>query len=618
MFCKECGKSINDDSKFCSYCGSKVEPINKTQAFETLGDDKSNVRVFEPKAASIADSHTAENNAKGVNLKRTAHFDWDLDGFPTDEGKKEKKVSIKWEDVLMSATSDDNSTKMKRKLEGRKTDSFFFSPDSGHGDDNLRDGYDGDDLQQIIFGDEARSGALSDDGMEFPESGDSIAVNKFYTFNKKNEEFQRLLDREYEKLKSDDNLEDIESENGLSEDEPTLDAQDVQKGGQESEGVSPSFPKPKNESGDSAKDEDANMGVLADGKQVDGDGSGSGNATGDGDHSEGTDGGETREGSSDLATETTAEDGAPDGENAEDATAGGAIAAGAAGAESIAEARRKRRGRADHRKKTKFDFSAIFDDADTVNNGGSIEQEKTSNKADEPKETVVEEKAAANLAPEVSNDAEPDEESVKPRSKGMKALSVTFYIVLLLVIIVLGIKLVAPDSSLAVNIDRTYETIVNKITGKTPQGAQVEENKTMDDWIADAASANQNISKIQSNPDIKVNIANKDFKGVDTSKPFTDSIWYTTDDGKDVYYGGEIVKSVVAYYSDLNTSSGGINDVKVENLKIGEIRTGEFGFFVATSINDDKDSKGIYNLYIEPEGTVMKVSDSIAVEKTEE
>ena len=85
-----------------------------------------------------------------------------------------------------------------------------------------------------------------------------------------------------------------------------------------------------------------------------------------------------------------------------------------------------------------------------------------------------------------------------------------------------------------------------------------------------------------------------------------------------MYYGGEIVKSVVAYYSDLNTSSGGINDVKVENLKIGEIRTGEFGFFVATSINDDKDSKGIYNLYIEPEGTVMKVSDSIAVEKTEE
>lgn len=618
MFCKECGKSINDDSKFCSYCGSKVEPINKTQAFETLGDDQSNVRVFEPKAASSTDSHTAENNAKGVNLKRTAHFDWDLDGFPTDEGKKEKKVSIKWEDVLMSATSDDNSTKMKRKLEGRKTDGFFFSPDSGHGADNLRDGYDGDDLQQIIFGDEARSDALSDDGMEFPESGDSIAVNKFYTFNKKNEEFQRLLDREYEKLKSDDNLEDIESENGLSEDEPTLDMQDVQKGGQESEGVSPSFPKPKDESGDFAKDEDANMGVLADGKQVDGDGSGSGNATGDGDHSEGTDGGETREGSSDLATETTAEDGAPDGENAEDATPGGAIAAGAASAESIAEARRKRRGRADHRKKTKFDFSAIFDDADTVNNGGSIEQEKTSNKADESKETVVEEKAAVDLVPGISNDAESDEEYVKPKSKGMKAISVAFYIVLLLVIIILGIKLVAPDSSLAVNIDRTYETIVNKITGKTPQGAQVEENKTIDDWIADAASANQNISKIQSNPDIKVNIANKDFKGVDTSKPFTDSIWYTTDDGKDVYYGGEIVKSVVAYYSDLNTSSGGINDVKVENLKIGEIRTGEFGFFVATSINDDKDSKGIYNLYIEPEGTVMKVSDSIAVEKTEE
>ena len=200
----------------------------------------------------------------------------------------------------------------------------------------------------------------------------------------------------------------------------------------------------------------------------------------------------------------------------------------------------------------------------------------------------------------------------------MKVLSIIFYIILILVILILGIKLVAPDSSLAVNIDRTYETIVDKITGKTPQGAEVEENKTIEDWISDASSANQNISKIESDPEIKVDIANKDFKGVDASKPFSDSIWYTTDDGQDAYYGGDIVKSVVAYYSDLNTSSGGINDTKVDHLKIGEIRTGEFGFFVATSLGDDKDKKNIYNLYIEPEGTVMKVKDSIEIKKVEE
>ena len=85
-----------------------------------------------------------------------------------------------------------------------------------------------------------------------------------------------------------------------------------------------------------------------------------------------------------------------------------------------------------------------------------------------------------------------------------------------------------------------------------------------------------------------------------------------------MYYGGDIVKAVVAYYSDLNTSSGGINDTKIDHLKIGEIRTGEFGFFVATSFNDDKERKNIYNLYIEPEGTVMKVKDSVEIKKAEE
>ena len=28
MICNKCGKEITDDSKFCEYCGSGVEPVN--------------------------------------------------------------------------------------------------------------------------------------------------------------------------------------------------------------------------------------------------------------------------------------------------------------------------------------------------------------------------------------------------------------------------------------------------------------------------------------------------------------------------------------------------------------------------------------------------------------
>lgn len=616
MFCKECGKSINDDSKFCSYCGSKVEPIDKMQSFENLSNEANNLHEVEQKTAGRTDYQTPEKSLKDVNLKRTAHFNWDLDGFPTDDSKKEKKVSIKWEDVLMSTDRDDGSTKMKRSVEGRRTDSFFFNSDDGHDAASLNKGYDGDDLQKNIFGDDSNaSGDSGDEGIDSVGSGDSNAVNKFYTFNKKNEEFQRLLDREYEKLKNDENFEDVEVETKFMSDEPV---EDSQKGGQESEGVLPSFPESNTGTEGTGEDEDADMGLLASAKQGDGSepesgtGEDTADATTDADGS-GAESGEIE--GEDATGEPKAIEGTEDENNSADAKSheGSTRAeSGTVTAEAVAESQRRRRGRADHRKKTKFDFSAIFDDADSADSGNNIKQEKISKEAPEIKDVVKEKDS------EISEAVESDQEVDKPKSKGMKVLSLAFYVVLIIVIVVLGIKLVAPDSSLAINIDRTYETIVDKITGKTPQGADVQENKTIDDWIADAASANQNISKIQSDPEVKVDITNKDFKGVDASNPFSDSIWYTTDDGKDVYYGGEIVKSVVAYYSDLNTSSGGIDDVKVDNLKIGEIRTGEFGFFVATSINDNKDKSGVYNLYIEPEGTVMKVSDSAETKKSEE
>lgn len=600
MFCKECGKSISDDSKFCSYCGSKVEAPSKSEAIEKLDDDVHGLEELERREISRTTSQVAENGAKPINLKRTANFNWDLDGFPSDDQRKEKKVSINWQDVLMSGDRNERSTKIKRDVEGRKTDSFFFNPNIDDVDKSVQNN-DDTDLQSFLFEDKSnRNEVIDKTDADHAGTGDSFAVNKFYTFNKKNEEFQRLLDKEYEKLKNDDGFQEIEDSDKefCTSDESISDAQ---KGGQESESDSPIFQEPKSNGDTSRADEDSDMGILEDSDQP----KESGNEE------------QTSDGSSQSEGDIEVKD---DGEKDD------SIKSEIGGVESEGEspntqseqskdelnAKRKRRGRADNRSKTKFDFHAIFDDEDVVDSDNNVKQKRAHKKVDEASKDIK------TVEAKVEEQSDSDDEGIRPKSKGMKVLSIIFYIILILVILILGIKLVAPDSSLAVNIDRTYETIVDKITGKTPQGAEVEENKTIEDWISDASSANQNISKIESDPEIKVDIANKDFKGVDASKPFSDSIWYTTDDGQDVYYGGDIVKSVVAYYSDLNTSSGGINDTKVDHLKIGEIRTGEFGFFVATSFGDDKDKKNIYNLYIEPEGTVMKVKDSIEIKKVEE
>ncbi len=598
MFCKECGKSINDDSKFCSYCGSKVEPIDKMQSFENFSNEANNPHEVQQKTAGRTDSQTPEKSIKDINLKRTANFNWDLDGFPSDDQRKEKKVSIDWNDVLMSGNQDNDSTKIRRDTKGRKTDSFFFATQIHDGDKSVQNN-DDVDLQSFLFEDKTNNQDFSGKSdADFVENGDSVAVNKFYTFNKKNEEFQRLLDKEYEKLKNDDGfqeIEDDEKEFCTSDDSSS----EAKKGGQESELDSPIFLKPRSNGDISGEIENSGVGVLEDGDRPKEAGNGEqipserSDSEGDievkdcGDENDSIisepEGVELQEGQADSQSEPS---------------------------EDELKSKRNRRGRADNRSKTKFDFHAIFDDEDVIDSSNIIKQKKTHKKDDELIENVK-------LNDSKDEDQVTDEED-KPKSKGKKILSILFYIILIIVILILGIKLVAPDSSLAINIDRAYETVIDKITGKTPKGAQVEESKTIEDWIADASSANQNISKIESDPEIKVDITNKDFKGMDASKPFSDSIWYTTDDGQDVYYGGDIVKAVVAYYSDLNTSSGGINDTKIDHLKIGEIRTGEFGFFVATSFNDDKERKNIYNLYIEPEGTVMKVKDSVEIKKAEE
>lgn len=607
MFCKECGKSISDDSKFCSYCGSRVESINKFGTFENVGNEVNEPKELEPIKVSRTTSHAVENDTKDINLKRTANFNWDLDGFPSDDQRKEKKVSINWQDVLRSEDQNNESAKLSRYAKERKTDSFFFDTKTDALDGSLQDN-DDTDLQSFLFDDKIDNQEFADKmDSEHSGTGDSVAVNKFYTFNKKNEEFQRLLDKEYEKLKNDDGFQEIEDKEKefCNSDDSSSDAQ---KGGQESELDSPIFCEPRSNGDTSKEDENSSMGLLEHSDQSTESGNEEG-SHGEGNKSEG-DIEEVKEYGAENYFVKPESEGIEPNEIEPIETGEAATNTQSEKSEDELKSKRNRRGRADNRSKTKFDFHAIFDDEDAIDSSNSVKQEKIHKKDDESIKSV-------NTGDSKDEDQVTDDED-KPKSKGMKILSILFYIILIIVILILGIKLVAPDSSLAVNIDRAYETVVDKITGKTPQGAQVEESKTIEDWIADASSANQNISKIESDPEIKVDITNKDFKGIDASKPFSDSIWYTTDDGQDVYYGGDIVKAVVAYYSDLNTSSGGINDTKIDHLKIGEIRTGEFGFFVATSFNGDKETKNIYNLYIEPEGTVMKVKDSVEIKKAEE
>lgn len=107
MICKNCGKELSSEDKFCSRCGSKVEALVEA-AFEEV--------VFNPpfkvenemreaaKETAAKEPITTEELSKAEAIKRrfdTIDFTWDLSGFPSDK-KAEKKAT---EDIVFDWTS---------------------------------------------------------------------------------------------------------------------------------------------------------------------------------------------------------------------------------------------------------------------------------------------------------------------------------------------------------------------------------------------------------------------------------------------------------------------------------------------------------------------------------
>ncbi|XVG96265.1 zinc-ribbon domain-containing protein [Eubacteriales bacterium KG127] len=670
MFCKECGKSISDDSKFCSFCGSKVSPLNAND--NNVSDDRiksssqssfHNTQVQDSDHSYVSMSNAAgsdksrDNSGSGestfaeVNLKRTAHFNWDLAGFPSDDSKADRKVRMEWGDVLSS----DNNKKNKRKSSISR-DVKFENPLENLSSDGIND-YTSDNqeeneksLQEFIFGNR-------DDESSKEDSADSLTVNKFYTFNKKNEEFQRLLDKEYEKLKEEsaydisdsedeteyddsesyeDDYENLEYSRNDELEEPDMkddenDEENEYGEGNQAEEIAEANKYKSNVSdwiGTSGFkigviDSESDQEVSSPNFQED---NSSGNHSTPSNEDRKTE--ETTDGLEVVGVvqpeqgmpSVLPEGGVLEIPESEELSSSEELSHDGKSAE---ERKQPRRGRADNRAKTKFDFQAIFDD-EYGNSDNSIRKTLQAGKKSKKK---PKKKAGKIAVPENMYEKSADDESFvsenindghggNKKSKALAVLGVIFYLILTIVIVILGIKLVAPESTLAHKIDLTYDKITSYISKNKGNTYKHEEYKTIDDWIEEAKPANQNIANVKSDETLKVDITNKEFNNVDLSRPFSDSIWYTSEDGRNVYYGGAVVRAVVAHYSDANSVEGGIAGKKIETLRIGEIRTGEFGFFVKVGINNP-DDKIERTLYIEPQGNVLKVINAIS-DKTDE
>ena len=234
MYCKKCGKKLGDGDKFCSVCGTPVEEQKRDSVFENIAD--MGVREEAP-------------------ARKPFHMDemkWDLDGFPADEAPVTDDIDFNWSSVL-----EERDNHIYRGYEGRPSaadeSGIFDDFESRSGDKEgafdwglgatMRIDRPSDVIkrekeaalrakEEALKGEEESAvdesgkagaeeaeapateapatGAAAEEEDRVPDleeltgdttEGSSRKIDKFYTFNKKNEEFQALLDQEYERLR---------------------------------------------------------------------------------------------------------------------------------------------------------------------------------------------------------------------------------------------------------------------------------------------------------------------------------------------------------------------------------------------------------------------------------
>lgn len=227
MYCRNCGQKLADGDKFCSSCGAKTilaDENNKADGISSsAGTAESQPQVdnaaetkeplFEPfdfKSFDFLDSDPAKNvepEEKKVTPP-SEEFDWNIHTFPGMGVEKTEDIDFNWS---MTPEEVDAEEKMHEKASLREsaapevftseertwTSSQDMAEIKGGGAENAPQSNEktaSSSLEEELFGnldsktDEARK--------------QSEEIDKFFTFHKKNEEFQKLLDQEYEKIKS--------------------------------------------------------------------------------------------------------------------------------------------------------------------------------------------------------------------------------------------------------------------------------------------------------------------------------------------------------------------------------------------------------------------------------
>ena len=239
MYCKMCGSLLDDTDRFCKACGEKTDFHPSAESPESIERQKEEVVVFNPPFEDNIHHNRFYLVEDEPDAIQEENKEEDQEGFLSgDEIENQKKENLTSENPGRPDRADTGEFQWNVHdfPKSKKTEEavFNWNPEEG----------------SLLEQKEAMAAAFEEELFrEIHDESNRIKesnIDRFFTFSRKNEEFQRLLDQEYEKLNrhstdsvfSEDNTEkaeksetdqDVVLENQVAEDHETEGQTDEQQ-----------------------------------------------------------------------------------------------------------------------------------------------------------------------------------------------------------------------------------------------------------------------------------------------------------------------------------------------------------------------------------------------------
>ncbi|MBN7773231.1 zinc ribbon domain-containing protein [Clostridium aminobutyricum] len=668
MFCRKCGKSLIDGDRFCSYCGAQViernDSISGDEPVEEVIYNSTPKSIKEPLDASVPQKSIAQtwHEISESNVEKSPT--WNLKGFPShsEETKKTEDIVVDWkarrieaqaENKFSSNISANRIKEPEPKIESEET------PETGRTTFTRKDLLGKDrtrvfekkkideclgtkEEQPELIQEESTSvftleaelfGKKSNLQFGAGSAASTDSVDKFYTFSKKNEEFQKLLDKEYERLRKGGLPERTEPSNlGNLEIKPS--------GGESLTGIEKLIPE-KPEVQEPSINPPPALKMEAVNTENDHKFWSKVNLT-------------DKPATENLTKETNIE------------------------AETIVEDLLPPEA-------TASILSVPLDSFDHKEEPPTLEEIKKPEQIDtevdekEPSDSELKEEIAEKDAEEVllpwdeeyaPMQAFVDEDTNKKKSSPVKVILVILIVLLTAEIGILGIKYFLPESGAATFINEKLGIAVNWVEvlkkpddkqnsqKKTKQTtdeetkavnaqAEAEKERNLNDVLEPLRVYNDNIKKISINKSLVFD-ESKDY-GIDdlnNSVPIENNLWYKDKEGEPVYFDSEIMKTIIRFdslwidyldqknkevltltkegsvaYNNAKTYTGVGKISEVFNsLELGEMNKGKTGYYIWAKEDIDVTEKGkvtnkvyTYIYYLEPVGQELKIVSYIKI-----